>query len=128
MEDGYPATDAMIDEQLPIHPLLEMLKGDRRSIGQSSEVVAMVLKKPRLFDALFSGLVTDDPVIRMRSADEVEKVSAVHPEYLVPHKEALLKCFAYVEQAEVCWHVAPMLARLPLSEPEQAEVIGVLTG
>ncbi len=112
-----------------MHPLLEMLKGsDRRSIGKSNEVVAMVLNEPELFDDLFSGLVSDDPVIRMRCADAAEKVTTVHPEYLVPHKESLLKFFANVAQAEVRWHVAPMLARLPLSEPEQAEVIDVLTG
>lgn len=112
-----------------MHLILEMLKGgDRRSIGKSNEVVAMVLKEPGLFDALFSGLLTDDPVIRMRSADAAEKVTAIHPEYLVPYKKTLLKSLAKVEQAEVRWHVASMLARLPLSRSEQAAVINVLTG
>lgn len=97
--------------------ILRMLKGgDRRSIGKSNEVVAMVLKEPELFDALFSGLLADDPVIRMRSADAAEKSTAVHPECLEPYKTTLLEVLAEVEQAEVCWHVAPMLARLPLSD------------
>ena len=119
----------MSRKQRPMHPILERLKGgDRRSIGKSNEVVAMVLKEPRLFDALFSGLFADDPVIRMRSADAAEKITAVHPEYLVPYKTSLLKSLANVGQAEVRWHVAPMLARLPLSKSEQAAVIDVLTG
>jgi hypothetical protein len=88
----------------------------------------MVRKEPELFDALFSGMLTDDPVIRMRGADAAEKVTAVHSEYLAPYKNALLKSLAKVEQAEVRWHVAPMLARLPLSKSEQAAVIDVLTG
>jgi len=33
-----------------------------------------------------------------------------------------------VEQPEVRWHVALMLARVPLSKSEQAAVINVLTG
>ncbi len=112
-----------------MHPILAMLQGgDRRSIGKSNEVVVMVLKEPELFDALFSGMLTDDPVIRMRSADAAEKVTAIHPEYLEPYKKALLKSLAKVEQAEVRWHVVPMLARLPLSKSEQTDVINVLTG
>lgn len=88
----------------------------------------MVLKEPTLFDALFSGMFMDDPLIRMRSADAAEKVTAIHPEYLASYKKALLTSLAKVEQPEVRWHVAPMLARLPLSKSEQAAVIDALTG
>ncbi len=84
MEDGYPTTHAMSPEQRSMPPILGKLRGgDRRSIGKSNEVVATVLKEPGLFDALFSGLFADDPLIRMRSADAAEKVTAVHPEYLL---------------------------------------------
>ncbi len=119
----------MTPEPRSMSAILERLKGgDRRSIGKSNEVVAMVLKDPGLFDDLFSGLAAADPVIQMRSADAAEKVTAVHPEYLLPYKESLLEFFVNVEQAEVRWHVAPMLARLRLSKSEQAAVIDVLTG
>lgn len=127
MENGHPATNAMRPARRSMHPILEMLKGgDRRSIGRSNEVMARVLNEPELFDALFWGMLTDDPVIRMRSADAAEKVTAIHPEYLIPHKGVLLKTLAKVEQVEVRWHVAPMLVRLPLSESEQTAVANVL--
>ncbi len=45
--------------------------GDRRSIGRADEVVADVLNDPALFDDLFQGMLHDDPVVRMRSADAV---------------------------------------------------------
>lgn len=129
MEDGHPATHAMRQYQSSMHPILAMLRGgDRRSIGKSDEEVAMVLKEPELFDALFSGLLTDDPVIRMRSADAAEKITAVHPEHLAPYKKSLLKSLGNVEQAEVRWHLAPMLARLALTKSEQTAVINVLMG
>ena len=57
--------------------ILEKLKGgDRRSIGRANEVVADVLRDPTLFDALFNGMLNDDPIVRMRSADAVEKITA----------------------------------------------------
>ncbi|HUT73164.1 MAG TPA: hypothetical protein VMW89_21030 [Desulfatiglandales bacterium] len=52
--------------------ILEKLKGgDRRSIGRVGEVAKDVLSDPSLFRVLFKGLSSDDPVIRMRSADPV---------------------------------------------------------
>ena len=49
--------------------------GDRRSIGNVSEVVAAVRKKPDLLKGLVAGLFDEDPVVRMRAADAMEKVS-----------------------------------------------------
>ena len=56
--------------------------GDRRSIGKADRVVEQVLKTPALLGDVVRGFSHDDPVIRMRSADVAEKVSAVHPEWL----------------------------------------------
>lgn len=100
--------------------------GDRRSIGRANEVVAEVLKKPELFDELISGITRDDPLVRMRSADAAEKVTALHPEYLGPYKHALIEDWSQIEQKEVRWHVATMLSRLQLSAREQQRVIGIL--
>ena len=71
--------------------ILEKLKGgDRRSIGRVEEVVQDVLSDPSLFRALFKGLSSGDPVIRMRSADAVEKITATHPDYLQPYKAEIM--------------------------------------
>ncbi len=112
-----------------MHPIIEMLKGgDRRSIGRASDVVGRILKEPDLFDLLISGMLLDDPILRMRCADAAEKITAIHPEYLLPHKNVFLTALAKVDQAEVRWHVAPMLARLPLSHAERKDVVDVLIG
>ena len=67
--------------------ILEKLQGsDRRSIGRSNEVVAEVLAQPSLFDELFGGLLDADPIVRMRAADAVEKITAKHPDWLKPYK------------------------------------------
>ncbi|MBN1904766.1 MAG: hypothetical protein JW927_06685 [Deltaproteobacteria bacterium] len=107
-----------------MHKILEMLRGgDKRSIGRSNEVVKIVLNEPGLFDTLFSGMLSDDPLISMRSADAVEKITALYPEYLKPYKKILLTTLAKAEQPEIRWHVAPMLARLSLTTLEQKAVI-----
>ncbi len=66
-------------------PLLQKLTGgDRRSTGRVEEVVAEVLAKPKYFRLVFEGMLAEDPLVRMRAADAVEKISLQHPEYLRP--------------------------------------------
>lgn len=50
----------------------------------------------------------------MRSADVIEKVSRLHPEYLTPYKVPLIKEVAKIEQQEVRWHVALLFSYLDL--------------
>ena len=94
--------------------LNKLAGGDRRSIGKSNEVVADVIHSPSLFGLVFQGMLSDDPLIRMRSADAIEKITVKHPEYLQPYKEKLIKQIATSEQQEVRWHVAQMDPRLHL--------------
>ena len=110
-----------------MHRILKLLDGgDRRSIGRANEVVVCVLKEPALLDVLFSGMLLDNPLIRMRCADVVEKVTLIHPEYLQPYRRMLLGTLAEIEQPEVRWHVALMLARLQLSDLEQQVAVEIL--
>lgn len=110
-----------------MHPLLQKLLGtDRRSIGKVNEIVTDVLADPRLFGIVFNGMRDADAVLRMRCADAVEKITLTHPEYLRPYKRKLLQHVAKIEQPEVRWHVAQLLARLELTPAERREVIRIL--
>jgi hypothetical protein len=107
--------------------ILEKLEGgDRRSIGRANEVVDDVLRDPTLFGAVLNGMLSDDPLIRMRAADAAEKITAKHPQYLEPHKVVLIDRVAAIDQQEVRWHVAQMVPRLSLSEEERRRVVGIL--
>jgi len=107
---------------------LEKLKGgDLRSIGKSNEVVQDILKTSSLFGEVFKGLLADDPVIRMRSADVIEKVSKVHPEYLQPYKDRLIKEVSKVNQQEVRWHLAQMFSYLELDREEITIMADILS-
>ncbi|HXZ28330.1 MAG TPA: hypothetical protein VEG08_10075 [Terriglobales bacterium] len=92
--------------------------GDRRSLGRCEEVAAMVARQPRLLSALMAGLWSEDLVVRMRAADAIEKVTRAAPGLLRRYKRELLGLLAEAEQAEVRWHLAAMVPRLPLSPAE----------
>lgn len=110
-----------------LHPVLEQLSGgDRRSIGAANQVAAATLAEPEILAVLFQGMASHDPVLRMRCADAAEKVTAERPDWLSPFKTLLLQTLVHHEQQEIRWHVAPMLARLPLTESESISVLGVL--
>jgi hypothetical protein len=110
-----------------IHELLERLTGgDRRSIGRSNEVGAFVLDKPSLFGVLLSELWSSNPLIRMRAADALEKITVRHTEWLHPYKEQLIAQVAQSQEQEVRWHVAQMFPRLQTSQEERAAIVAIL--
>jgi HEAT repeat protein len=118
-----------MNESRAASDVLEKLKaGDRRSIGRASEVVADVLRDHALFEGVFGGMLSDDPLVRMRAADVIEKVTAERPEYLQPYKAELIERVARIEQQEVRWHVAQMLPRLDLTGEEIARAVEILRG
>jgi hypothetical protein len=93
--------------------------GDRRSIGQSDEVAALVLRRSALFPRLMQGLWSSDPLIRMRAADAAEKVSLRRPDLLRPFKAKLLRLLDEATQQELRWHLAQMIPRLRLSKKDR---------
>ena len=107
-------------ERNPImHPLpANLWGGDRRSIGRSNEVISRALRNPSLFPILFSGLYSDNEILRMRVADAMEKVTTQRPDLLSPFRAAMLRDVARIAQQEVRWHLAQMLSRLRLTPHE----------
>jgi hypothetical protein len=106
----------------------ELAGGDRRSIGQANKVAAQVLENPALFESVFEELLSDDPVLRMRCADVIEKVTRARPEFLAPYKRRLLREIAKIDQQEVRWHVAQVFSRLELTRAERRAAVEILTG
>ena len=116
----------MTQSQFNEDVLQKLAGGDRRSTGRSEEVVAEVLADPALFGALFDGMLHTDPLVRMRAADAVEKITRQRPEYLEPCKTRLIEEMAAVDQQEVRWHVAQIFSRLELAPAERAAVFNIL--
>jgi HEAT repeat protein len=107
--------------------LVEKLKGgDLRSIGRVNEVVEEVINNPDIFTDLIRGMLHEDPVVRMRAADAVEKVTRRHPEYLLRFKTMILGQVAGLKQQEVRWHVAQIIPRLNLDQGEKRAAVEIL--
>ncbi len=103
---------------MSLKPLL--LGGDRRSIGHSGEVVGLVLAQPELFDELIHYIIDEDPLVRMRAADAVEKLTAEHSDWLEPYVPLLLEA-GEINQKEVRWHVAQLLPRVRLASAQKQQ-------
>jgi len=86
----------------------------------------MVLMNPGLFPELIPGLWSKDPVIRMRTVDAVEKVTRKKPELLMSYKKELLGLMAEAKDAELRWHLAVVVPRLPLNSKERQRVASTL--
>jgi hypothetical protein len=106
--------------------LAKLSGGDWRSLGRSKEVIQDVLKKPALFADVFSGLLHEDRVVRMRASDVVEKVTRERPELLQPFKLHVLGTISTLPDQVVRWHVAQMLPRLRLTAAERDAAVRIL--
>ncbi len=105
---------------MPPNNILSRLEGgDRRTVGHSDQVAAIVSKNPGLFPKLIAGLWSEDPLVRMRAADATEKVTRRNRELLQPYKKELLGLMADAKEQELRWHLAVMVPRLPLNTKER---------
>jgi hypothetical protein len=107
--------------------LRKLVGGDLRSIGRVDEVMNDILADLSLFDVVFHGMCNADPVIRMRAADVIEKVTRKNPTLLFPLKKTLIEEVSQVEQQEVQWHLAQMFSRLGLEDEELDAIINLLS-
>lgn len=106
-----------------MHKLIAQLRGgDRRSIGAVPQVVARVLANPSLFAVVFDGISDPDPLVRMRCADAVEKITVLHPEYLGRYAKRVIELAEAAQQQELRWHLAQLLSRLKLNQRERRRV------
>jgi hypothetical protein len=107
---------------MPRTNLLALLTGgDRRSIGNSHRVCALVLADTTLLAPLVRHMRASDPVVCMRAADAMEKISVKRASGLQPFTPGLLGLADETVQPEVRWHLALMLPRLQLKSPATSE-------
>jgi len=107
--------------------LLDKLKGgDRRSIGQTDAVVHILKKDPSRFQEVFHGFKCQNPVVRMRAADIIEKVTRDDHGLLRGYELEIIDEFSVIEQQEVCWHIALLLPRLSVGKKDREKIVDVL--
>jgi len=101
--------------------------GDRRSIGRADELASLLAHRPALLPELVREMWSDDPVVAMRAADVLEKVTRTQQQELQRFKKELLGLAEETRQQELRWHLAAMLPRLELSPSERQRATTILT-
>lgn len=100
--------------------------GDRRSLGRSSQAMALVEADHSLMPLVLSLLTDEDLLVRMRAADIAEKLSRSRPELLKGRERYLLERVGITDQQEVRWHMAQILPRLSLSPRDRQRAVDLL--
>ncbi len=119
----------MESDRVTRYPIREMLSGgDLRSIGRVPDVLVVMERNPERMNELVRCLESVDPVVRSRTADALEKMTARRPDLLNPYKKVLLREASVSVQQEVRWHMAQMLPRLPLTRRQIREVFSLILG
>jgi len=99
--------------------------GDRRSLGRSKELLQLMRVRMDLFPQLLRCMWDSDPLVAMRAADAVEKITHADSKPLQPFKRELLGLAAEAEQPELRWHLALMVPRLRLTTAEQKRAVAI---
>lgn len=100
--------------------------GDLRSIGRANEIAQEIEIDPSLFEAVFRGLYDGDPIVKMRSADVIEKSTKNEPNLLSDYTSRVISILTSAEQQEVCWHMAQIAPRLKCTAKEENQIIRAL--
>lgn len=103
-----------------------LLGGDRRSLGAAEAVASDVLRHNDRFGELFDAMMHEDPVVRMRASEAVEKLTRARPDLLVPYRRRLIDQIGQIDQSEVRWHVAQMLPRIRLDVKDRSRAVALL--
>ena len=105
-----------------------MLASDRHrlDVGQTKEVAALVLARPRKVGQLIECLWDEDPGIANRAADALERVSFDRPLLTAAWTESLIGLMAEAEQNKLRWNLALFVPRLELSAAEAQRVAAAL--
>jgi hypothetical protein len=105
----------------PLDVHLYLAGGDRRSVGRANGLVKILERQPNLLPEVVREMWSPDPVVAMRAADAVEKVSRKQAGALRRFKKELLGLAAETQQQELRWHLAAIVPRLQLSPAERRQ-------
>lgn len=82
--------------------------GHPNSLGNTVQVVTMVLADKKLFDSLYQCYFSQDEVVRLRVSNAMKRVYKEHPEWLVPYIDKFITEIALIQQASTQWTLAQL--------------------
>ena len=102
--------------------------GHHNSLGQTVEVVDLVLSDPKRLKELYDCYFSEDEVVRLRTSSAIKRVSLEHPEWLEPYIDRFIEEIANIDQASTQWTLANLFATLHprMSRKQKAGAIKVM--
>ena len=86
--------------------------GHPNSLGNTVEVVGMVLADTARLDELYQCYFSSDEVVRLRVSSAIKRVCKQKPEWLVPYIDRLLDEISKIDQASTQWTLAQLFLLL----------------
>lgn len=98
----------------------QMLTGGHpNSLGNTIEVVNIVLSDQNRFDELYQCYFSDDEVVRLRTSNAMKRVCKEHREWLIPYIDKLINVIAEIDQDSTRWTLAQLFRELHSSMSEK---------
>ncbi|HXT14274.1 MAG TPA: hypothetical protein VN706_01505 [Gemmatimonadaceae bacterium] len=91
--------------------------GDRRSVGQVAQLVRRVRRNPAMLGDVVAALASPRPLVAMRAADALEKISRDDPNCLAPFRRRLIDVCVRTGDPVVRWNLIQCLPRLRHRRP-----------
>lgn len=93
--------------------LEEMLTGGHsNSLGNTVEVVEIVLASPSRFDELFGCFRSSDEVVRLRTSNAMKRIEAERHDLLVPYVDRFISEIGELDQDSAQWTLAQLFLKL----------------
>lgn len=102
----------------PARTVEQMLDGgDRRSIGQVTKIVTRARRDPSVIPDVVAALRSSRPLVAMRAADALEKISRRTPTCLAPYRRQVISVAVHTKDPVVRWNLIQCFPRVPHSRP-----------
>jgi hypothetical protein len=82
--------------------------GHPNSLGNTVEVVNLVLADKNKLEDLYQCYFYDDEVVRLRASNAMKRICKEHPDWLVPYIDKLLKDISKINQPSTQWTLAQL--------------------
>ena len=86
--------------------------GHHNSLGNTVEVVEIILGDRRLLERLFDCYFSSDEVVRLRTSNAMKRICKAQPQWLVPYIDKFLNDVAAIDQPSTQWTLAQLFAQL----------------
>ena len=86
--------------------------GHPNSLGNTIEVVDMILKDPGRFEELFQCYFSEDEVVRMRVSNAMKRIAKEREQLVINYLDRFLNEISLIDQASTKWTLAQLFLML----------------